>query len=181
MNRPTILISLIAFILIALPSHAAQAGQALPARWSDCVAVLASQRDDTRDSSGDDIGGMLSAMNVSYRAITPADLQNDAFLIKLCALFIASGNTVSPPAAPHLARWVERGGALYVSGSALDVLLDAFPGHITSSGQAAPGTFQIQVTDAGLAAAIGPGVSIQAAESWPLLAKGKLDLDRGRL
>jgi hypothetical protein len=154
----------------------ALADPAAAARWGDCVAVLPGLPLITSGGKQDDIGGVLASMNVPYRSITSDQLKDDGFLDKLCALFIASGSASGREAAPHLARWVERGGSLYVSGSALDVLLDAFPGRLqlASGGQAPSGFTQIQV-DKELEAALGKDVWIQASgEAWPQVEMGKL-------
>lgn len=157
----TILISLLVFALLALPAAPALASQAASSKWGDCVAVLPGQRDD--------IGGVLTTMNIPFRSITPAEVKDDAFLGKLCALFIASGSAAGSDAAPHVARWVERGGSLYVSGSALDVILAAFPGRLSLDGKALPGSVRAELADKGAAAAMGTEITLTVPiEGWPL-------------
>jgi hypothetical protein len=172
----TILISLLVFALLALPAAPAFARQAPSSKWGDCVAVLPGQRDD--------VGGVLTAMNIPYRSITPAEVKDDAFLGKLCALFIASGSAAGSDAAPHVARWVEQGGSLYVSGSALDVILAAFPGRLSSGGKALPGSVRVELADKGAAAAMGTEITLTVPNGgWSLLgqtdalvhARGHLD------
>lgn len=161
MNYRTILISLIVFALLALPAAPALASQARSFKWGDCVAVLPGQRDD--------VGGVLTAMNIPYRSITPAQVKDDAFLGKLCALFVASGSAAGGDAAPHIARWVEQGGSLYVSGSALDVILAAFPGRLSLGGKALPGSVRVELTDKGVAAAMGTDITLTVPnEGWSL-------------
>ena len=164
---------LLVLALILVPCATAFADQATSAKWGECVAVLPPV---TSGDKLDDLGGVLAAMNIPYRSITRAELEDDVFLDKLCALFIASDSAVGREAAPRLARWVERGGSLYVAGSAFDVLLDAFPGHLqlASGGQAPSGFTQIEV-DPEVEAALGKEVWIQASgASWPQVEPGKL-------
>ncbi len=168
---------LLVLVLAFLPGASAFADQAAQAKWGDCVAVLPGLSSITLEGRQDDLGGLLAAMNIPYRSITPAELEDDMFLDRLCALFIASGSVGGRQAAPHLARWVERGGSLYVSGSALDVLLDAFPGHLqlASGGQAPEGFTQITV-DPEAGAALGQEVWIQASGgAWTQVEKGQLE------
>ena len=169
MKHTNALAVLLVLALVCLPGATAFSDPAAPAKWGDCVAVLPGLQDD--------LGGVLAAMNISYRSITAAELEDDVFLDKLCALFMASGSVGGRQAAPHLARWVERGGSLYVSGFAFDVVLDAFPGHLqlASSGQAPAGFTQIKV-DPEAEAALGKEVWIQAlGGAWPQVEKGKLE------
>jgi len=161
MNYKTMLISLIVFALLALPAAPVLASQAPSSKWGDCVAVLPGQRDD--------VGGVLTAMNIPYRTITPAEVKDDAFLGKLCALFITSGSAAGSDAAQHIARWVEQGGSLYVSGSALDVILAAFPGRLSLGGKALPGSVRVELTDKGVAAAMGTEITLTVPnEGWSL-------------
>ena len=168
---------LLVLVLAFLSGASAFADQAAQAKWGDCVAVLPGLSSITLEGRQDDLGGVLATMNIPYRSITPAELEDDMFLDRLCALFIASGSVGGRQAAPHLARWVERGGSLYVSGSALDVLLDAFPGHLqlASGGQAPEGFTQITV-DSEAGAALGQEVWIQASGgAWTQVEKGQLE------
>ena len=177
MKHNTVLIMSFVLALILVPGATALADQSAVARWNDCVAVLPGLPSITSEGKQDDIGGVLAAMSIPYRSITSAELQDDVFLDKLCALFIASGSAGGRDAAPHLARWVERGGSLYVSGFALDVLLDAFPGHLqlTSSGQAPSGLTQVKV-DTEAETALGRDLWIQTSGgAWPQVEKGKLE------
>ena len=169
MKHRIVLTVLLVLIMIILPGTIAFAAPAPSSSWGDCVAVLPGQRDD--------LAGVFAAMNVPYRAITSAQVKDDAFLDKLCALFLPSDSAAGSDAAPHIARWVERGGLLYVSGSALDVLLDAFPGRLTFGGKASPGPVQVNLNDPDVAAAIdGQELTLQVpAEGWPIIAQGKLD------
>ena len=163
------LITSLAIVLILIPGTSVLADQAAPAKWADCVAVLPGKQDD--------IGGVLASMSIPYRSITRAELEDDVFLNKLCALFIASGSAARREVAPHLARWVEGGGSLYVSGFALDVVLDAFPGHLelASSGQPPAGLTQIKV-DQEAETALGQDLWIQSSgAAWPQVKKGKLE------
>ena len=146
MKHRVALTVLLVLITIILPGATAFAGQAPSSTWGDCVAVLPGQRDD--------LAGAFAAMNIPYRAITSAQVKDDAFLDKLCALFLSSDSAAGRDAAPHIAQWVERGGLLYVSGSALDVLLDAFPGRLTFGGRASPGSVQVKLNDPDIAATI---------------------------
>src|SRR5512136_3163708 len=97
------LITALTIVLILIPGASVLADQAAPAKWADCVAVLPGKQDD--------VGGVLASMSIPYRSITSAELEDDAFLNKLCALFIASGSAARREVAPHLARWVEGGGS----------------------------------------------------------------------
>jgi len=146
MKHRVALTILLVLTTIILPGAAAFAGQAPSSTWGDCVAVLPGQRDD--------LAGAFAAMNIPYRVITSAQVKDDVFLDKLCALFLASDSAAGHDAAPHIAQWVERGGLLYVSGSALDVLLDAFPDRLTFGGRASPGPVQVKLKDPDIAATI---------------------------
>ncbi len=177
MKHTVALAVLLVLALVFLPSAAALADQAAQAKWGDCVAVLPGLSSITLEGRQDDLGGVLAAMSIPYRSITTAELEDDVFLDRLCAIFIASGSAGGRQAAPHLARWVERGGSLYVSGFALDVLLDAFPGHLqlASSDTAPAGSTQIAV-DPETEAALGQAVWIQASGGgWPQVEKGRLE------
>lgn len=165
MNHRIILIGLLILTAITIPGSTAFAGQAPPSKWSDCsIAVLPGQRDD--------VGRVLAGMNLRYSSITNADVKDDAFLDKQCVLFIASGSAAGRDAAPHIARWVERGGSLYVSGSALDVLLDAFPGRVAPGTRALAGPMRVELTDTGAAMAFGKEITLQVpGEGWTLVGK----------
>lgn len=161
MNYRMILISLLVFALLITPAASALAGPAPSSQWGDCVAVLPGQRDD--------VGGVLAAMNIPYRSITVVEVKDDAFLGKLCVLFMASGSAAGRDAAPQIARWVEQGGSLYASGSALDVLLAAFPGRLASGGKASPGFVRVELADKGAAAAMGTEITLTIPhEGWSL-------------
>ena len=176
MNK-TALTSLLVLAMITVPGASALASQSPTPRWGDCVAVLPGQSAITAGGQHDDVGGVLAAMNVPYRSITSAEVKDDAFLGKLCALFIASGSAAGRDAAPHIARWVGLGGSLYVSGSALDVILDAFPGRLQlTSGGPTPAGFAPIELDQDAAAALGKNAWLQdSAGDWPHVAPGKLD------
>lgn len=171
MKHQAILTGLLVLTLVAFPGATAFAGQVPTSKWGDCVAVLPGQRDD--------VGGVLASMNIPYRSITNAEVKDDAFLDKLCALFLASGSTADRDAAPHVARWVERGGSLYVSGFALEFLLDTFPGHLQleSSGKAPQGFVQIEVADPELVATLGQDLQLQdSTGAWPSVAPAQSDI-----
>ena len=163
------LITSLAVVLILVPGTSVLADQAVPAKWADCVAVLPGKQDD--------LGSVLTSMSIPYRSITSAELEDDVFLNQLCALFIASGSAARREAAPHLARWVEAGGSLYVSGSALDVVMNAFPGHLelAPSGQAPAGLTQIKV-DQEAETALGQDLWVQASGgAWTQVKQGTLE------
>lgn len=169
MKHKVALVISLALVLILMPGTSVLAARAAPTKWGDCVAVLPGKQDD--------VGGVLASMSLPYRSITSLELEDDVFLNKLCALFIASGSAAGREVAPHLARWVEGGGSLYVSGFALDVVLDAFPGHLqlASGGQAPAGLTQIKV-DQEAETVLGQDLWIQASGgAWPQIEKGKLD------
>jgi len=167
MKHKVALVILLVLTTIILPGATAFAGQAPSSTWGDCVAVLPGQHDD--------LAGAFAAMNIPYRVITSAQVKDDAFLDKLCALFLASDSAAGRDAAPHIAQWVERGGLLYVSGSALDVLLDAFPGRLTFGGKASPGPVRVKLNDPDIAATIDEKeATLQIpTEGWPIIAQGK--------
>jgi len=169
MKHRVALTVLLVLITIVLLSATALAAPSPSSSWGDCVAVLPGQRDD--------LVGVFAAMGIPYRAITSAQVKDDVFLDKLCALFLSSDSTAGSDAAPHIAKWVERGGLLYVSGSALDILLDAFPGRLTFGGKASPGPVKINLNDPDVAAAIDEQeLTLQVpTEGWPIIAQGKSD------
>ncbi|MBS1245555.1 MAG: hypothetical protein H6R36_210, partial [Chloroflexi bacterium] len=167
MNHRVVFTTLLILMMVVLPGATTFAGQAPSSKWGDCVAVLPGQRDD--------LAGTFAAMNIPYRVITSAQVKDDAFLDKLCALFLSSDSAAGRDAAPHIAQWVERGGLLYVSGSELDVLLDAFPRRLTFGGRASPGLVGVKLNDPGLAATIDEKeATLQIpTEGWPIIAQGK--------
>jgi len=169
MKHRVALTVLLVLITVILPGATAFAAPVSSSNWGDCVAVLPGQ--------GDDLAGVFAAMGIPYRAITSAQVKDDAFLDKLCALFLPSDSAAGSDAAPHIAQWVERGGLLYVSGSALDVLLDAFPGRLTFGGKASAGPVKVNLNDPDVAEAIdGQELTLQVpAEGWPIIAQGKSD------
>jgi len=163
-NYRTILIVLFVLGLLIVPGANALASPSPSSQWGDCVAVLPGQNDD--------IGGVLSSMNIPYRSITAAQVKDDAFLDKLCILFIASGSAPGREAGPHIARWVEQGGQLYVSGSAIEVILDAFPGRLAFGVKTQPGFLRVELTDPGAAMAIDKQVMLQVpTDGWTLIGK----------
>jgi hypothetical protein len=72
---------LLVLVLAFLPGAAVLADQAAQAKWGDCVAVLPGPSSITLEGLQDDLGGVLAAMNIPYRSITTAELEDDVFSI----------------------------------------------------------------------------------------------------
>lgn len=133
----------------------------------DCVAVAV--------EAGEDLGRLLDGLGTSYRRVTFDDLKDEALLARLCTLFVGSdmpadaGLEVTTP----LAGWVQRGGALYLSGNAYLLLPGVVGAQVTfEADKALPGELTADVVEPGLALALGPRLTLVYEKAgWPVIAR----------
>ena len=114
----------------------------------------------------DNIGAVLDSMGegFAYEDITSDDLFDIEVLSRYAVVFVNCSeecHDYAHEARESLQRFVQRGGALYVSDWAEAYIREAFPEHITFSDEGGEaGTVVAEVTDPGLWEILGPSLEL---------------------
>jgi hypothetical protein len=110
------------------------------------------------DDIDDVLGGMGFIRNEDFIIIDGVDIESPGGLDQFRYVFINCGHPLDvtrPALAASLFDWVDRGGALYTSDWAIDVVETVFPGHATSDFGGIADNYFAQVLDAPLAEHLG--------------------------
>ncbi len=160
MNRTWLITTLLLMAMVMPGSVALAQGQ------DRCVALVI--------ETAEDLGRPLDEMGIAYRRVTFDDLRDEALLARLCVVFIGHGLPTGSEVAAPLARWVQRGGGLYLAGEARLLLMDIVGPLITfeAAGQTPLGDLEAQVVEPGLAMVTGARVRLRYESAHgPLMAR----------
>lgn len=117
-------------------------------------------------SSGcDDIGSILSSMNIKY-----AKYSSTGFDCDILFLNCLTSDSISYM---ELRKFVERGGCLYASCYADTIMKSAFPGMFDTDHSGVPHSEMVSVEDLELREIIGDKIQIEFDTSWAKLFKAK--------